>query len=112
MYLGRSAVPPFWSLGFHQSRWGYNNISMLEDVAKGYETNGIPLDTIWTDIDYMVNFEDFTVDETRFPLDKLASLSSKYHLVPIIDAGIKVGNGTGYVEGHKMDVFIKDPHGE
>jgi alpha-glucosidase (family GH31 glycosyl hydrolase) len=35
---------------------------MLEDVANGYESNGIPLDTIWTDIDYMVDFEDFTVD--------------------------------------------------
>lgn len=22
-YLGQSAVPPFWSLGFHQCRWGY-----------------------------------------------------------------------------------------
>lgn len=29
VYLGRSAVPPFWSMGFHQSRWGYHNISML-----------------------------------------------------------------------------------
>jgi alpha-glucosidase (family GH31 glycosyl hydrolase) len=22
-YIGRSLVPPFWSLGYHQSRWGY-----------------------------------------------------------------------------------------
>ena len=112
VYLGRSAVPPFWSMGFHQSRWGYHNVSMLEDVAKGYADNNIPLDAIWTDIDYMVDFEDFTIDEKRFPLDRLAKLTENYHMVPIIDAGIKVGNGIGYTEGHKMDVFIKDPHGE
>lgn len=70
------------------------------------------MDSIWTDIDYMVEFEDFTIDESRFPLDRLAKLSENYHMVPILDAGIKIGNGIGYTEGHKMDVFIKDPHGQ
>jgi alpha-glucosidase (family GH31 glycosyl hydrolase) len=28
-YLGPSAIPPFWSLGFHQCRWGYQNIAFL-----------------------------------------------------------------------------------
>lgn len=24
--LGSSTIPPFWSMGFHQSRWGYKHI--------------------------------------------------------------------------------------
>ena len=36
-YLGRSAIPPFWSLGFHQCRWGYENISVLENVLNSYQ---------------------------------------------------------------------------
>lgn len=62
-YMGKSAVPPFWSLGFHQCRWGYKDIEALEKVLSSYEENGIPLDTIWSDIDYMREFETFTIDE-------------------------------------------------
>jgi alpha-glucosidase (family GH31 glycosyl hydrolase) len=27
--IGKSAIPPFWSLGFHQSRWGYQSVADL-----------------------------------------------------------------------------------
>ena len=55
-YLGKSAIPPFWSFGFHQSRWGYKDINQLQNVLQNYEKNNIPLDTIWSDIDYMNNY--------------------------------------------------------
>lgn len=55
-YAGLPNVPPFWSLGFHQCRWGYENSSQLLEVLENYEKNNIPLDTIWTDIDYMLDF--------------------------------------------------------
>ena len=29
LLLGRSTVPPFWALGFHQCRWGYQNVTFL-----------------------------------------------------------------------------------
>lgn len=29
-YIGASHIPPFWSLGFHQSRWGYHNLGLIE----------------------------------------------------------------------------------
>ena len=35
-YSGKSAIPPFWSLGFHQCRYGYHNITYLEDVVTNY----------------------------------------------------------------------------
>lgn len=61
-YLGRSAVPPFWSLGFHQCRWGYKDIDALETVLQKYRENEIPLDNIWSDIDYMQDYETFTIN--------------------------------------------------
>ena len=52
-FIGASHVPPFWSLGYHQCRWGYTNITALETVISKFKENDIPLDTIWSDIDYM-----------------------------------------------------------
>lgn len=110
-YIGKSIIPPFWSFGFHQSRYGYQRVSDLERVIQGYESNDIPLDTIWTDIDYMIDYEDFTIDESRFPLDRMKKITDKYHYVPIIDAGIKVNDGKAYIEGKKRGVFVKDAVG-
>ena len=111
-YLGRSTIPPFWSMGFHQCRWGYKNITLLQNVLNAYKTNKLPLDTIWSDIDYMVDYEDFTIDESRFPLDKMKEITNNYHYIPIIDAGIKVNNGTAYNEGKQRGVFVKDANGQ
>lgn len=71
---------------------------MLESVIKSYKENGIPLDTIWSDIDYMHGFEDFTINEVDFPLDRLANIIKEVNYVPILDIGIKVNkNGTAYI---------------
>lgn len=59
----------------------------------------------------MIDYEDFTIDESRFPLSQMNTILQKYHYVPIIDAGIKVNNGTAYNEGVKRGVFIKDSEG-
>jgi len=104
-------VPPFWSFGFHQCRWGYKNVEALQTVLSNYEKNGIPLDTIWNDIDYMIDYEDFTIDESRFPLDKMKDILSKYRYIPIIDAGIK-NSGPAYEEGLKRQVYVMDASGK
>ncbi len=77
-----------------------------------YSANDLPLDTIWTDIDYMSHFEDFTVNEKKFPLSEMAEIIQGHHYIPIIDAGIKVGDGKGYTEGKKRNVFVKDASGK
>ena len=84
---------------------------MLLDVIANYEKNGIPLDTIWSDIDYMKDFEDFTIDEENFPLSDMKKIKENYRYIPIIDAGIMV-NGIAYAEGLKRNVFVNDALGK
>ena len=35
-YLGGWIIPPFWSTGFHQSRWKYNTSKDLIEVINQY----------------------------------------------------------------------------
>ena len=36
----------------------------------------------------MKDYEDFTIDEERFPLDRMKAITDKYRYMMIIDAGI------------------------
>ena len=113
--IGRSYIPPKWAFGCGQSRWGYQTEEDIRSVAKGYQDAGIPLDAIYLDIDYMEQYEDFTVSKERFP--DLPALTKEMkeqgiHLVPIIDAGVKIQEGYSvYEEGLEKGYFCKEEDG-
>lgn len=113
--IGESYIAPKWSFGFIQSRWGYVNEKDVRQVAAAHRDNNLPLDGICLDIDYMVRYEDFTIDENRFPEfeDFVAEMrADNIHLIPIIDAGIKIEDGYQvYEEGVKNNYFCKDADG-
>ena len=113
--IGPSFLPPLWAFGYGQSRWGYKNRRDLDRVAARYRQAGIPLDYICMDIDYMDRYIDFTVNEKRFP--DLAGYVKEMgeaglHLVPIVDAGIKIEPGNPvYDEGAEKGYFCKNREG-
>jgi len=113
--IGKSYIPPMWAFGYGQSRWGYKDEADIREVASRYKTKGVPLDSIYMDIDYMERYKDFTIDKERFPdLEKLASdmKSEGIHLVPIIDAGVKIEDGYDvYEEGVANNYFCKNSEG-
>lgn len=114
--IGRSYIAPKWAFGYQQSRWGYENEKDIREVVSGYQENGIPLEAVYLDIDYMEGYKDFTVDKEKFPkfsefVEELKE--QQIHLVPIIDAGVKVEEGYSiYEEGIANDYFCKDEKGE
>ncbi|MBD4746128.1 alpha-glucosidase, partial [Xanthomonas citri pv. citri] len=109
---------------YHQCRWGYDTVESLETVVENFKKFDIPLETIWSDIDYMDGYKDFTNDPHRFPLDKYRKFlddihNNSQHYVPIFDAAIYVPNPNNATDndyepfhlGNESDVFLKNPDG-
>lgn len=101
--IGKPVMPPFWSLGFHQCRYkiyqllcnslllvhdvsveqcpvyryGYKDVEEVESVVDRYKEEGIPLETIWGDIDYMNGYRDFSLEESKYSLPKMRKFLDK-----------------------------------
>ena len=114
--IGQSYVAPKWAFGYQQSRWSYETEDEVRAVVEGHHGRDIPLDAVYLDIDYMERYKDFTVDEEQFPeFEKFTSEMKEkgIHLVPIIDAGVKIEEGYPvYEEGVEENYFCKDEDGE
>jgi len=107
-YINKWTLMPFWSFGYHQSRWGYIYLQDMIDVVNNMTHHKLPMDVIWSDIDYMDNFTDFTVDYDRYDLAEFRNLLEKVRWVPIIDAGVFINYTTpAYIVGTEYDVWIK-----
>ena len=115
--IGRPLMVPEWSLGWHHWRYGYNNSDQVNEVVNKYLEYSIPLDAIWTDIDYMDMYKDFTISKQYF--GKLPNLVDGWrslhgiHYIPIIDAAIAYeenSKNSTYSRGKDKNIFIKDPN--
>lgn len=115
--VGRPALMPYWSLGWQQSKYGYKSIWEVEEVLTNYSHAAIPLEAIYTDIDHMDHWKDFTFDPVNYPLPEMQLFSANLvkrglKWVPIIDPGIKVEKGyEAYEVGVQEGVFLKDYKG-
>ncbi|VAH18662.1 unnamed protein product [Triticum turgidum subsp. durum] len=113
--IGTVAMPPKWSLGYHQCRWSYDSSEKVRKVVRTFREKGIPCDVIWMDIDYMDGFRCFTFDGNRFPdpksmADDLHSIGCKS--IWMLDPGIKKEKGYFvYESGSETDVWIKKADG-
>jgi alpha-glucosidase len=45
--VGLPAMQQYFTLGYHQCRWGYKNWTQLQEVVDNFKKFQIPLDTIW-----------------------------------------------------------------
>ena len=112
---GRTALPPRWSLGYHQSRYSYYPDTMVENLSREFRRRDIPADVIHLDIHYMNGYRDFTFDPERFPqpkrlMDTLAAHGFK--VVTIVDPGLKVDSAWSvYRDGLTRGAYVTTPDG-
>lgn len=115
--FGRPTMIPYWALGFHQCKYGYLSIDEVAEVVHQYKEHNLPLETMWTDIEYMDAYKDFTVDPVNYPLPKVQEFIKKLHsnhqqYILIIDPAISRNESyPAYVDGLQKDVFLKNPDG-
>ncbi len=112
---GRTPLPPEWSLGFQQSRWGYYPDSELYRITSEFRSRGIPCDVLYLDIDYMDGYRVFTWSPQRFPdpARMLADLRRQgMKVTTIVDPGVKVDSAYDvYRQLLAMDGYVRWPDG-
>ncbi|KAK0441270.1 glycoside hydrolase family 31 protein [Armillaria borealis] len=115
--VGLPAEVPYWSFGLHQCRFGYQNFVDVANVITNYSAAEIPLETMWTDIDYMDGRKIFTVDPNYFPIDRMRQIVKYLHdhnqkYILMTDPAVALQEGYGpYDRGTDMDIWLKMPNG-
>ncbi|XP_012164345.1 neutral alpha-glucosidase AB isoform X1 [Bombus terrestris] len=113
---GTAPLPQMFTLGYHQSRWNYNDQDDVIQVAENFDTHDLPLDVMWLDIEYTDSKKYFTWDGRKFPnpIEMVHNLTAKGRkLVVIIDPHIK--RDPGYFlhnDATKMGYYIKTKDGK
>ncbi|PKU36957.1 hypothetical protein llap_12739 [Limosa lapponica baueri] len=113
---GTQALPPLFSLGYHQCRWNYEDEQDVKAVDAGFDEHGIPYDVIWLDIEHTDGKRYFTWDKKKFQKpQKMQELlrKKKRKLVVIVDPHIKVDpTYTLYSQAKDKGYFVKDRNGK
>lgn len=121
--VGLPAMQQYWAFGYHQCRWGYRNWTELRGIVDSFKSFDIPLETIWTDIDYMDQYRDFTLDPVTFPPSGVKDFfdylhGNNQHFVPIVDSAIYIPNPNNasdaydtYTRGNDSGSFLSNPDG-
>ncbi|KAI1162801.1 glycoside hydrolase family 31 protein [Nemania serpens] len=119
-YAGIVGLPtemPYWGLGFHNCRYGYRDAFEVAEVVYNYSQAAIPLETMWTDIDYMYRRRTFTLDPDRFSLPMMRGLvdylhARDQHYVMMVDPDIAYQDFPGTLQrGIDDNVFLLRQNG-
>jgi alpha-glucosidase len=113
--VGRSPLPPRWSIGYIQSRASYYPESAVRFIAENFRHRGIPCDALFLDTDYMDGDRVFTWDKAAFPDPKkmMSDLRRQgFRIITIIDPYVKVDpNFWVYQQGIANGYFMKKADG-
>ena len=110
--IGYPAMMPYWGFGFHQCRYGYQDVYEVAGVIANYSSANIPLETMWTDIDYMDYRKTLSLDPARFPIEEVRQMvdhlhAHQQHYILMVDPAVAKQDYTPFQQGQSADVFLK-----
>ncbi|KAL2387339.1 hypothetical protein RJZ90_000078 [Blastomyces dermatitidis] len=107
--VGLPAMMPYWGfgVGFHFTD---------TPTAISFLQANIPLETMWTDIDYMDRRKVFTLDPKRFPIKKVRGLvdylhQHDQHYIVMVDPAVAYSDNGAFNRGVEQDIFLKRADG-
>ena len=112
---GLPILAPFFALGFHQSKWGYESEGVVIDINEGFDTHNIPMDVMWLDIQHTDQMKYFTWGESYSHPDLLTEAMTRSHrrLVAIVDPHVKVDDSYPlYSNAKQKGFFVKSLDGD
>ncbi|KAI0179275.1 glycoside hydrolase family 31 protein [Hypoxylon sp. FL1284] len=115
--VGLPAMMPYWGFGFHNCRYGYQDVFDVAEVVYNYSQADIPLETMWTDIDYMYRRRVFSLDPERFPLHKMRELvdylhAHDQHYVVMVDPAVAYQDfPSSFQRGVEDNIFLLRANG-
>ncbi|KAI4585152.1 hypothetical protein MJG53_006686 [Ovis ammon polii x Ovis aries] len=117
--IGRPALPSYWALGFHLSRYDYGTLENMKEVVERNRAAQLPYDVQHADIDYMDARKDFTYDPVAFKgfpefVKELHNNGQKLVIIvdPAISNNSSLGNPYGpYDRGSDMKIWVNTSDG-
>lgn len=132
--VGLPAMMPYFGFGFHQCRYGYRDVFDVAEVVQNYSIANIPLEVMWTDIDYMdrrrvgeilfLSFyfptanqpQVFSNDPERFPMPLMRGLVDQLHknkqkYIVMVDPAVAYAPYAPYQRGVEDNIFLKRDNG-
>jgi alpha-glucosidase len=66
--IGKPAQMPYWAFGFHMCCWEgeWSTLDRLKGVVERMKKENLPLETVWSDLDYMHKKRNFTAGD-KYP---------------------------------------------
>lgn len=88
----------------------------MAEVVYNYSQANIPLETMWTDIDYMQGRKVFTLDPERYPLEDVRALvdhlhKNDQHYIVMVDPSVSYTDNPAFNRGVEKDIFLKIENG-
>jgi len=74
---GYQAMPPYFSLGYHYSKWEKISTDSIIDKIDSFIYHNIPVDVLWLDIDHTDDRRYFTFNNDFSDIDRLTSKAEK-----------------------------------